>query len=192
MMLFATWPQLTEEEPADDARSSKLMMVIKNEQANAIDVFMDFTIRDDTGPNFFVPVGEMHIEIAAGYAPRPGGRGPCSCILSPAIWGRARRIVCMCISVRAIAWCWSCICLLPACVPTSPRRPISLVSDEVVLFQSPRVDRGRPFDVHRVTWAYRITPISFRTRPPAGYSKTQVPPPLAEPRATIPPTPRLL
>ncbi len=58
--------QLTEDEPGDDARNSKLKMVIKNDQANAIDVFMDFTIRDDTGPNFFVPVGEMHQEIAAG------------------------------------------------------------------------------------------------------------------------------
>ncbi len=76
--------------------------------------------------------------------------------------------------------------------PTHPHThsPIRVHRAEVILFETPRVDRARPFDVHRVTWAYRITPISFRTRPPTGYSRTVIPPPLSEPRATIPPKPR--
>ncbi len=58
-----------------------------------------------------------------------------------------------------------------------------------VIHSSYRVNPHLPFDVHRCTWAYRFTPFSFRTAPPAGYVKTVLPPPETGPRRTVPPMP---
>jgi hypothetical protein len=58
-----------------------------------------------------------------------------------------------------------------------------------VVYSSYRINVEVPFDVHQCIWAYRLTPISYRTHPPPHYRKTILPGPETGPRRTIPPMP---
>jgi hypothetical protein len=41
-------------------------MIIDNAQANTVDMFMDFMLREGgPGPNFYLPVGELYLELPA-------------------------------------------------------------------------------------------------------------------------------
>ncbi len=65
--------QLVEDVDFADPQGPKISFVVKNAQKNIVDFFVDFTLKEGRGPNFFLPVGELYSEVPAGrfdaYAP---------------------------------------------------------------------------------------------------------------------------
>jgi hypothetical protein len=55
-----------EDDDIADPMGPKLFVIIDNGQANIVDFFIDFTLREDgPGPNFYLPLGELYLELPA-------------------------------------------------------------------------------------------------------------------------------
>ncbi len=54
-----------EEDDIADPKGPKISMIIDNNQPNIIDYFMDFSLRDGGSPNYYLPIGELYLEIPA-------------------------------------------------------------------------------------------------------------------------------
>ena len=57
--------QLVEEDDIADPKGPKVSMLVDNNQPNIVDYFMDFTLREGSSPNFYLPVGELYMELPA-------------------------------------------------------------------------------------------------------------------------------